>query len=125
MKTNEGTYHGYRFPPEIIRQWVWLYYVSYETNRAEVSQQPTRQEERQMRRFKYAGQAQLFFVGSRAASSLGGYGGAGLRRIREGHAVRDGDRLRPTSRNLRIGLKGRPTAHPIDTRPAVVYGSIG
>ena len=60
MKTNEGTYHGYRFPPEIIRQWVWLYYVSYETNRAEVSHQPTRQEERQMRRFKYAGQAQRF-----------------------------------------------------------------
>jgi putative transposase len=26
MNTNEGTYHGYRFPPEIISHGVWLYY---------------------------------------------------------------------------------------------------
>ena len=32
----------------------------YANNRAEVSQQPTRQRERQMRRFKSAGQAQRF-----------------------------------------------------------------
>ena len=32
----------------------------YENNRAEVSHQPTRQRERQMRRFKSAGQAQRF-----------------------------------------------------------------
>jgi putative transposase len=32
----------------------------YANNRAEVSHQPTRQRERQMRRFKSAGQAQLF-----------------------------------------------------------------
>jgi len=31
----------------------------YENNRAEVSHQPTRQQERQMRRFKSPGQAQL------------------------------------------------------------------
>ena len=32
----------------------------YENNRAEVSHEPTRQQERQMRRFKSAGQAQRF-----------------------------------------------------------------
>ncbi|MCP4202286.1 MAG: IS6 family transposase [bacterium] len=32
----------------------------YANNRAEVSHQPTRQQERQMRRFKSAGQAQRF-----------------------------------------------------------------
>ena len=32
----------------------------YENNRAEVSHQPTRQQERQMRRFKSPGQAQRF-----------------------------------------------------------------
>jgi putative transposase len=32
----------------------------YENNRAELSHQPTRQRERQMRRFKSAGQAQRF-----------------------------------------------------------------
>ena len=32
----------------------------YENNRAEVSRQPTRQQERQMRRFKSPGQAQRF-----------------------------------------------------------------
>ena len=32
----------------------------YENNRAEVSHQPTRQRERQMRRFRSAGQAQRF-----------------------------------------------------------------
>ena len=34
----------------------------YENNRAEVSHEPTRQRERQMRRFKSAGQAQRFFA---------------------------------------------------------------
>ncbi len=34
----------------------------YANNRAEVSHQPTRQRERQMRRFKSAGQAQRFLV---------------------------------------------------------------
>ena len=26
MKANEGTYHGYLFPPDISSQGVWLYY---------------------------------------------------------------------------------------------------
>lgn len=34
--------------------------AQYENNRAELSHQPTRQRERQMRRFKSAGQAQRF-----------------------------------------------------------------
>ena len=34
----------------------------YENNRAEVSHEPTRQRERQMRRFKSAGQAQRFLT---------------------------------------------------------------
>ena len=34
--------------------------TQYENNRAELSHQPTRQRERQMRRFKSAGQAQRF-----------------------------------------------------------------
>ena len=37
----------------------------YENNRAEVSRQPTRQRERQMRRFKSPGQAQQFLVRAR------------------------------------------------------------
>ncbi len=110
MNAKTPSYHGYRFPPEIISHAVWLYYrfclsfrdvedllakrgvlVSYETirqwsrkfgaeyarklkrregrlhvteryanNRAEVSHQPTRQRERQMRRFKSTARAQRF-----------------------------------------------------------------
>jgi putative transposase len=123
MNAKTPSFHGYRFPPEIISHAVWLYYrfclsfrdvedllakrgviVSYETirqwsrkfgaeyarklkrregrlgdtwhldelfvmihdteryanNRAEVSHQPTRQRERQMRRFNSAAQAQQF-----------------------------------------------------------------
>jgi putative transposase len=97
MTTNEISYHGYRFPPEIISHGVWLYHrkllkgqestpwqlvtdklkssgsahrsimpsvdhntARYENNRAEVSHQPTRQRERQMRGFKSAGQTQRF-----------------------------------------------------------------
>ena len=111
MKTKENSYHGYRFPPEVISHGVWLYYrfslslrdaakrffrkllkgqgsrpwqlvtdklrsydaayrnimpsvdhntERYANNLAEVSHQPTRQRERQMRRFKSAGQAQRF-----------------------------------------------------------------
>ena len=36
--------------------------AQYENNRAEVSHEPTRQRERQMRRFKSAGQAQRFLT---------------------------------------------------------------
>ena len=43
------THHGYRFPPEIVS-----HADQYANNRAEVSHQPTRQRERQMRRFKSA-----------------------------------------------------------------------
>ena len=79
MKTKTNGYHGYRFPRETISHSVWLYHrfslsfrdveellakrgivVIYENNRAEVSHQPTRQRERQMRGFKSAGQAQMF-----------------------------------------------------------------
>ena len=70
MKTNTDRYHGYRFPLEIISHGVWLYREimpsvdhnteRYANNLAEVSHQPTRQRERQMRGFKSAGQAQRF-----------------------------------------------------------------
>ncbi len=130
MKSDTPSYHGYRFPPEIISYAVWLYHrfcmsfrgstrhhgsssvqsrrdrraakrffrkllklkgqgsvprrlvtdklrsypaalrsvmpsvihstKQYENNRAEVSHQPTRQRERQMRKFKSPGQAQRF-----------------------------------------------------------------
>ena len=40
----------------------------YANNRAEVSHQPTRQRERQMRRFKSAGQAQHFFSARKAST---------------------------------------------------------
>ena len=118
MNSQAPSYHGYRFPSEIISHAVWLYHrfavsfrdvedllaqrsitVTYETirqwcltfgpryartlrsypaahrtvmpsvvhctdqyanNRAEVSHQPTRQRERQMRRFKSAAQLQRF-----------------------------------------------------------------
>ena len=110
MKNSTPSYHGYRFPPEIISHAVWLYHRfclsfrdvedllaellknqeigprrlvtdklrsyaaaqrtimpsvvhdtgRYKNNRAEVSHQPTRQRERQMRRFKSSAQAQRF-----------------------------------------------------------------
>ena len=105
MPSQPPSYHGYKFPPEIISHAVWLYHrfclsfrdtedllaqrgimVTYETirqwcrtaacrsvmpsvvhvtdryanNRAEVSHQPTRQRERQMRRFKSAAHVQRF-----------------------------------------------------------------
>ena len=75
--TNEApSYHGYRFPSEIISHAVWLYHRfglsrtvmpsvvhctdQYANNRAEVSHQPTRHRERQMRRFKSAAHVQRF-----------------------------------------------------------------
>ena len=90
MTSQLPSYRGYRFPAEIISHAVWLYQgrsphrlitdklrsssaahrtvmpsvahstQQYENNRAEVSHQPTRQRERQMRRFKSAGHAQRF-----------------------------------------------------------------
>lgn len=42
----------------------------YENNRAEVSREPTRQRERQMRRFKTAGQAQRFLTVRCAVGNL-------------------------------------------------------
>jgi hypothetical protein len=67
-KTNH-LYHGYCFPSEIISHVVWLYhlhlnalFVRYANNRAEVSHEHMRAQERQMRRFKSPGQAQRFLV---------------------------------------------------------------
>ena len=92
MTSPAASYHGYRFPPEIVSHAVWLYHrfslsfrdtedlpaqrgitahtrvmpsvahstTQYENNRAEVSYQPTRQRERQMRRFKSTAHAQRF-----------------------------------------------------------------
>ena len=91
MDPRKSLYHRHRFPQDIIRHAVWLYYrfclsyrdveellaergikVSYETvrrwcirfasNRAELSHEPTRQRERTMRRFKSMGQAQRFLT---------------------------------------------------------------
>jgi len=85
MSNDRQRYHRHRFPPEIISHAVWLYHrfglslrdvedllaergitVSYEAHRA-LREQPsrglasaTRQRERQLRRFKSAGQAQRF-----------------------------------------------------------------
>jgi len=76
----KSPYAGYRFPAEVISQAVWLYFrfpvhgaakgevmpsVEHRrhrglNNRAENSHQPTRRRERQMKRFKSAGQAQRF-----------------------------------------------------------------
>ena len=70
MNAKRPSYRGYRFPSEIISHAVSLYYrfcLSFrdvEDLLAErgviVSHQPTRQRERQMRKFKSAAQAQRF-----------------------------------------------------------------
>ena len=97
MDGSAPSYHGYRFPADIIALAVWLYFRfslsfrdvedllaqcgvlvtypaahrivmpsvahssdQYANNRAEVSHQPTRQRERQMRRFKSAAHLQRF-----------------------------------------------------------------
>ncbi len=52
MNADQSMYRGYRYPPE----------TQYANNRAEVSHEPTRQQERQMRRFKSPGQAQRFLA---------------------------------------------------------------
>jgi putative transposase len=63
------SYSGYRFPPEIIHQAIWLYLRftlsfrdrgRWKNNRAANSHQPTRRRERKMQRFKSAGSAQKF-----------------------------------------------------------------
>ena len=70
MCNDRQRYHRHRFPPEIISHAVWLYHRfglslrDVEDLLAErgitVSHQPTRQRERQMHKFKSAGQAQRF-----------------------------------------------------------------
>ena len=71
MTTNQPSYRGYRFPPEIISHAVWLYYrfcLSFrdlEDLLAErgviVSYETIRQRERQMRGFKSVAHAQRFW----------------------------------------------------------------
>ena len=82
MNAKTPSYHGYRFPPEIISHAVWVYYrfclsfrdvedllakrgviVSHETIRQwsrKFGAEYARKLERQMRRFKSAAQAQRF-----------------------------------------------------------------
>ncbi len=82
MNAKTPSYHGYRFPPEIISHAVWVYYrfclsfrdvedllakrgvlVSYETIlqwSRKFGAEYARKLERQMRRFKSAAQAQRF-----------------------------------------------------------------
>ena len=57
----------------------------YANNRAEVSHQPTRQRERQMRRFKSAGQAQRFLAVHGAVRNLFNLGRHRLLHRRSGH----------------------------------------
>jgi transposase-like protein len=69
---NSNIYAGYRYPAQIISHAVWLYhrftlsfrdieeFMQYENNRCELSHQPTRQQEKQMRKFKLPRQAQRF-----------------------------------------------------------------
>ena len=94
MKNAKSIDYGYRFPAEIISHAVWLYHrfclsyrdvedllaergikvsyetIQYENNRAELSPEPTRQRERQMRRFKSAGQAQRLLAVHRVVGKL-------------------------------------------------------
>ncbi len=70
MKNEKPPYHGFRYSPEIISHAEWLYHRFYLSLRdveellaergVEVCHEPTRQRERQMRRFKSVGQAQRF-----------------------------------------------------------------
>ena len=60
---NKISYSGYRFPPEIIQQAIWLY-LRFTLSLRDVedlnSHQPTRRRERKMQRFKSPGSAQKF-----------------------------------------------------------------
>ena len=60
MNSPVPSYRGYRFPSEIIAHAVWLYFRFSLSFRDEVSHQPTRQRERQMRRFKSPAHLQRF-----------------------------------------------------------------
>ena len=70
MHSSTASYRRHRFPPEIINSAarrdtmpLMVHDTSrYANDRAEVSHQPTRQRERQMRKFKSARQAQRFLT---------------------------------------------------------------